>query len=331
MVHKMSRKILVTGATGFVGSNLARELAKEKDNDIYLLLRKSSDLWRINDLLDDTKQVYADLNDPRLDKVIGEIGPDIIYHCATYGGLPTEKDFRSIIDTNVRGSINLLNSCLGCDFSLFVNLSSSSEYGPKQKPMREDDELNPVNDYGISKVAFTAYASNIGKVHKRNIVTFRLFSPFGYYEAKSRLFPSVIMDILDNKDPKVGNPDSSRDFIFIDDVVDFLKMVPSKDVAFNGEIFNLGSGEQHTVRYVVDSAIETSRKDLTPSYNSVAGRVYDASYWVADMKKTFDTFGWKPKYDVKSAMPILYKWFIDNRYKYASLNRSPDADVGGKS
>jgi len=309
-------KILITGVTGFIGSNLLRNLLNSKNNEIFILLRNNSNTWRINDIISKTNKIIINLNDQKLKEEINKIKPDIIYHCATYGALPQEKDFNQTIDTNILGSINLLNSCLENDFSLFVNISSSSEYGPKKNPMSETDTLNPITNYGLSKVIFTNYASNIGKIHKKNIVTIRLFSPFGYYESKGRLFPSLLLDIINNQNPKLGNPKSSRDFIFIEDVIEFLNMISNINIQFDGEVFNLGTGKQHSVQEIAEIAIKLSKNKLTPIYQNIEERSYDTSFWVADMEKSYNTFNWKPKYDLSESIRLLLNWFKINKELY---------------
>lgn len=314
---KENKKILVTGATGFIGTNLVRELVEDESNSIFIVLRNASDTWRINDVLKKVKVIYCDLNNyVDIKKIVEEIKPNIIYHCVNYGGFPNEKDFNLIINTNIVSTINLINSCLDQDFDAFINLSSSSEYGFKDKPMNEEDKLEPINDYGISKVTSTIYANNFGKIHKKPIVTVRLFSPFGYYESKERLFPSLLLNILEGVPPKLANPNSARDFIFIEDVVQFLLELSEKAKRHCGEIFNLANGKQYTVKEVADLAIKLSGKNLNAEYGSVEGRKYDTPIWVADMNKTFKNFKWKPKYSLEEGLKKTINWFKLNRELY---------------
>ena len=97
----------------------------------------------------------------KLKCVISSIKPDIIYHTATYGGRPNQKDTIGIMQTNLIGTINLIKACKKSSFDIFVNTGSSSEYGIKEKNMHEDDFLEPVNDYGVSKSAATLQVPGI--------------------------------------------------------------------------------------------------------------------------------------------------------------------------
>ncbi|MFH1840210.1 MAG: NAD-dependent epimerase/dehydratase family protein [Nanoarchaeota archaeon] len=314
---KGNKKILVTGATGFIGANLVRELVEDESNSIFIVLRNTSDTWRINDVLKKVKVIHCDLNNYiDVKKIVEEIKPNIIYHCVNYGGFPNEKNLNLISNTNIMSTINLINSCSDHDFDAFINLSSSSEYGFKDKPMNEEDKLEPINDYGISKVTSTIYANNFGKLHKKPIVTVRLFSPFGYYESKERLFPSLLLKILEGVPPKLANPNSARDFIFIEDAIQFLLELPENAKEYCGEIFNLANGKQHTVKEVADLAIKLSGKQLNAEFGSIEGRKYDTPIWVADMNKTFRCFKWRPKYSLDEALKNLLKWFEDNKHLY---------------
>ncbi|PIU29837.1 hypothetical protein COT07_03850 [Candidatus Woesearchaeota archaeon CG07_land_8_20_14_0_80_44_23] len=311
------KKVLITGATGFIGANLAHRLAKKGKGTVYVTVRKESNLWRINDIKNSLKFINCDLTDySETEKIVEEIKPDVVYHCAAYGAVYGENDFLKTIQTNLIGTINLINSCIGKGISAFVNLSSSSEYGLKDRPMREDDPLNPNTDYGISKAVTTEYASQIGKLKGMPIITLRLFSPFGYYESKSRLIPSLLLSIIEGREPQLANPGSARDFIFIEDVIDIMIEASLKAGKHAGGVFNVANGRQFTVKEVAELAIKISGKNLKPHFNALPERVYDTNCWVADMKKTFASFNWRPRYSMEKSLEIMLGWLEKNRGLY---------------
>jgi len=191
-----NKKILITGATGFVGANLLRKLIDSK-NDIHVIIRSTSNLWRINDIIDKVNAHVCDLtNRESVEKLVLKIKPQIIFHLAVYGGYQFQEESLKIIDTNLIGIINLLNACCKIGFECFINTGSSSEYGLKNKPMSENDLLEPINDYGIAKAAATLYCQAIGRRENLPIFTLRLFSPYGYYEGPTRLIPYLIISCL---------------------------------------------------------------------------------------------------------------------------------------
>ncbi|MEM3585166.1 MAG: NAD(P)-dependent oxidoreductase [Candidatus Woesearchaeota archaeon] len=309
----MSEKILITGVTGFIGANLAHTLCKRKGIKIYAVIRKNSNLWRLSEIKKRIHFINCDIRDyAKINLVIKKVKPDIIYHCAAYGAVYDENDFDKTISTNLIGTINLVNACKDKNIKAFINLGSSSEYGPKKKPMSENDKLSPNTVYGISKAVATQYAVMAARNYKIPLITLRPFSPFGYYESKNRLFPSLILSIIKGEQPKLAHPRSARDFIFIDDLIELILEVTGKTEKYSGEVFNAGTGKQYTVEEVANIAIKVSGTNLKPIFNALKGRDYDSEFWVADMSKTFSAFRWRPKYNIKEAIKILIPWFSKN-------------------
>jgi len=141
----MKKKYLVTGSSGFIGSVLLRKLLAN-NNNVYIILRKQSNTWRIRDLLNKVTIKYSDFSNLfELTKIIKEIKPNIIFHLATNGAYSYQKNANQIIHTNILGTWNLLQACNSVSYELFVNTGSSSEYGFKKFAMRETDILEPTN------------------------------------------------------------------------------------------------------------------------------------------------------------------------------------------
>lgn len=228
-------KVLVTGATGFVGACLTRRLV-DAGHEVHLCTRAESDRWRIADLLGDVREHEVNLRDrPSVEKAVRSIEPKIICHLATYGGFASQRESTAIYEVNLLGTVNLLRACEQTGFDLFINTGSSSEYGIKSQPMRESDLLEPIGDYGVSKAAASLFCSAEARETCLPIVTLRLFSPFGPWDDPKRLIPFVIKSFLRGEVPKLSTPASVRDYIFIDDVVDsYLHLIENPPV--QGEI-----------------------------------------------------------------------------------------------
>jgi nucleoside-diphosphate-sugar epimerase len=305
------KKVLITGSTGFIGANLMRK-AISAGADVSILTRKSSDVWRIQDKLGDVSQYQLDLSDYEcLESVILKIEPEIIYHTAAYGGNPFHNDFRKIIESNYIGTANLVNACRKVDLELFVNTGSSSEYGIKTSPMREEDILEPVNDYGVSKSAATLYCQSLARNKNIPMVTLRLFSPYGYYEGHKRLIPSVILDCFRGENPKIISKAFVRDFIFIEDVINaYIKVLDAKEIV--GEIINIGSGKQHTVGDIANTIIELAGEGLAPETGGTPRWSNEPEKWEADITKAKKLLNWEPKYDLTRGLDTTIKWFREN-------------------
>jgi nucleoside-diphosphate-sugar epimerase len=308
-----TKKIVVTGATGFVGSNLARYFAKQ-NHEIHLLIRSFSNTWRIADIFDEINVHKVDLTAPlELEKVVSSIRPDVILHTAAYGGHSFQKDTDKIFEVNLQGTINLVKACQGLDYELFVNTGSSSEYGVKRKPMLETDVCEPVEDYGVSKAAATMYCQMAACRDNKPIITFRLFSPYGNYDDSTRLIPSVIISCLNGLPPKVSSPDFVRDYIYIRDVINaYNKAIETAHLQSPGEIFNVGSGEQQSVGDIVKYILQIVNKNIEPEWGSPSKRQNEPLIWQANASKVENSLSWKPRYSIEQGLCETVEWFSKN-------------------
>lgn len=311
-----AKKILITGATGFVGACLAHRLVA-LGGEVHCLTRAASNRWRLADIAGRITEHVADLTDHAgLEALIGEIKPRIVYHLAAYGGYPFQQDRERMLETNLKATVNLLHACACIGFEAFVNTGSSSEYGPKTAPMKETDLLEPVTAYGVTKSAATLYARFLGLRERLPVVTLRLFSPFGYYEEPTRLVPTVIKACLGGERPKLANGRAARDFIFIDDVIDVYCLIASRQ-GIQGEIFNVGLGVQHSVAQVAAKIIELTGAAVEPDWGSQDGRVYDSDLWVSDNTKLKAFLNWTPRYSLEEGLHRTIDWFRAHGGLYA--------------
>jgi transketolase len=315
----MTKTFFITGSTGFIGANLVRKLIENKENKVHILTREKSNLWRIKDILNNSN-LFSHTGDlleiEGLKKILHEIRPDYIIHTAVYGGLPSEKDISKITQTNYIGTVNLLEASKGLDYKYFINTGSSSEYGKKNSAMKESDILEPNTQYGISKAAATHYCNNFAKKENKPIVTLRLFSPYGEYEEKDRLFPYVIKTYLQNESLKIGNSAAVRDFIQIKDVVNAYLSVINSEKLFYGEIFNVGSGKQHSVKEVIDLVYKNNliKPDIILSEDKK--RAFDTEVWVADISKIKRELGWQADISFSEGIEKTIDWFRKNYNVY---------------
>ena len=307
-----NKKVLITGATGFVGANLARFFL-EKGAEIFVFTRRSSDKWRIRNILENISDYSVDLKDAAsLEKIIKKINPHIVIHAAAYGGYSFQNDAEKIIKTNFIGTVNLVNALKGTRIELFINTGSSSEYGIKLKPMKETDLLEPFSGYGATKAAADLYCHAIAKEENMPVVTLRLFSPYGYYEGKNRLVSSVILSCLKFKNPKLSSPDSVRDFIFIEDIIDAYKKVIENKDRVKGEVFNIGSGRQHTAEEVVKNIVKLTGNKVKPEWGKIINSRHEPERWQADISRARELLSWEPVFGLRQGLEKDINWFKKN-------------------
>ena len=270
-------KYLITGASGFVGSALLRKLVT-LEKDVSIIVRKESDLWRIKDLLFTgrnglkVKCFKVNLTDLRqLQLSINRIKPSIIYHFATYGAYPYQKEPEDIFKINILGTLNLLNFLSNIDYDLFVNTGTSSEYGRKNTIMRETDTFVPDSYYAISKSAQTLLSSYIATSQEKPIITLRLFSVYGPFEQPTRLIPTLLKSLRNGLEMNLVNPKVARDFVYIDDVISaYLKTKELKKLS--GEQINICSGNQSTIKNIVDITEKVTGKSTTIRWGGMENR-----------------------------------------------------------
>ncbi len=319
MKNIITKPILITGSTGFIGSNLLRYFVNNKINT-NIIIRKKSKIWRIKDILNNqfVSIYYCDLNDKKkLSKIIDKIKPKSIFHLATYGAYAFQSDEDKIKKNILDTSINLFQSCNKYNFKIFINTGSNSEYGFKTKKMSENDILEPNSFYAVYKAAVSQYFRYISISKKLPIVTVRPFHVYGPYEEPSRLIPNLIINLLNNKMIDLVSPKISRDMIYIDECINlYLKIASFKNEY--GAIYNIGSGVRTQIKYIVEKAQKytNTQKTLKPKWNSMQKRKWDQEIWLSDMSIVKKKLRWKNKINLDEGIKLTTLWLKKNKKLY---------------
>ncbi len=318
------KRVAITGATGFVGANLALRLLKE-GHEVHLLLRKEHSRWRIDPIQDEVNIHILDLSDAEaLGSNIASIRPDWIFHLAAYGAYSSQSDLHRMTETNLVATANLVDACTRIGFEVFINTGSSSEYGLKNHAPSENELLEPNSVYGVTKAAATHYCRHIAYTRKVSLTTLRLYSVFGLYEEPTRLIPTLIVEGLNGHLPSLVNPSVSRDYIFIHDVLDAYILAASNPAIIAGKIYNIGTGVQTSLREVVDLACLTLPIKDKPEWGTMPDRQWDTSIWVADHTSITNDLGWRPRYTLKDGFKLTVDWLKSNEgiLNYYQSNRA---------
>lgn len=316
-MNTKGKKILITGATGFIGANLVRHFLK-RGAIISIFKRQQSNLWRINDILNQILIYDVDLLDYTVvNKAVKRIKPDVILHTAAYGGYITQDDLSLTLKINFNATINLLDSCSKRGFELFINTGSSSEYGIKEVPLRESDSLAPMMPYGISKAAASIFCQYIAKKDNLPIVTLRLFSPYGYFDDGSRAVSYIILSCLKNKRVNICSPKAVRDFIFIDDVINAYEKALERSSSISGGIFNIGSGKQYSIEKLARKIVAAVGNKISVKYSMKPFIRIEPKSWVADISKSHTGLKWEPKVNIDEGLRKTIIWFRENKRFYS--------------
>ncbi len=303
------KRVVITGASGFVGANLARRLV-EDGHDVHLVLRPGHKPWRIESILADVHSHIVDLtNSDLLTREIGAIRPDWIFHLAAYGAYSSQTDVAAMIETNITGTINLVHACMSAGFEVFINTGSSSEYGFKDHAPAEDELLEPNSQYAATKAAATLFCQFTAQAETVRIPTLRLYSVYGPYEEPARLIPNLISYGLRGELPPLVSPNTARDYVYIDDVVDAYLLAANRATNEPCAIYNIGTGVQTSMRCAVETARRLLAIPAEPSWGSMPGRQWDTDVWVANNAKTKRELGWKPRTSFEDGLRKTLEWF----------------------
>lgn len=299
---------VVTGGTGFVGANLVRRLLGE-GHAVHLLVRQDHDPWRIDDIRHDLKLHEVDLTDPdACASALQRTTPDWIFHLAAHGAYPSQRDTAAMIGTNLVGTLTLVRAALRVGFESFVNTGSSSEYGYKDHAPSEDELPEPNSDYAATKAAATLYCGFLARQHEAKIVTLRLYSVFGPFEEPARLIPTLIVKGLRGVLPPLVDPSTARDFVHADDVCDAYLSAATRDLP-NGAVYNIGCGRQVTLGEIVQVAREELGISEEPRWDTMPGRSWDTSVWIADPARAHRDLGWEARRSLREGFRSTIAWF----------------------
>lgn len=313
--------ILVTGGAGFIGANLIRQLLETTSQTIHVLIHPEENTWRLNGLETDIVTHIVDLTHYQaVHELIDTIRPSTIYHLASFGGMPNEKNQKHIFDVNFCATVNLINACKEVGFDCFIHTGSSSEYGLKQEALHERMILEPVSDYAVAKAAATQFCLKEALFNKLPIYTVRPFSVYGDFETPTRLIPTVITNALANTPFALSSPNNVRDFIYIKDMVNLLITV-AQQKPLGEYIFNAGTGTQSRIEDVVLITQNLLNTTLSIHWGSVEPRPWEPTHWCANMMLTNRVLGWKAQYSLAQGLEASLAWFGSMEKTYDTAHK----------
>jgi nucleoside-diphosphate-sugar epimerase len=314
------KRVLITGGTGFVGANLAR-YALQAGHDVHLLVRRNHDPWRIQDLQSHLRRHVATLEDrDAVHSVLRDVRPDIVFHLAVHGAYSWQTDVDAIIRTNFLGTIALVEACVAAGCGVVVNTGSSSEYGYKDHAPRETELIEPNSHYAVAKAAATLYCRFSAEAHHLRIPTLRLYSVYGPYEDPRRLIPALLLRALEGNLPPMANPQTARDYVYIDDVVNAYWRAATAELSDSGAVYNVGTGMQTTLLDIVEVVRDLTGISAVPVWGALRDRAWDTNTWRSDPTRIMSELNWRAETDLATGLRRMLQWFSENpeiRKEYA--------------
>jgi nucleoside-diphosphate-sugar epimerase len=218
----------------------------------------------MNDVLAQVTVHDVDLtNTVSVQAVLRTIQPDGVFHLAAlnsmYGVVPTTED---VFRINSLATINLIDIMDEFDYGFFVNTGTGIETGPQEGSVKEDVVCAPTEAYSISKLTATLYAQMKGKTKEKPIVTIRVFTPYGPFMQKGKIVTQLIEGALEQKEITLSDTKVTRDFIYIDDLIDLYIRAAEQAGENHGEIFNGGTGVATDLGTLVQVVEAVSEKHI---------------------------------------------------------------------
>lgn len=315
------RRILITGATGFVGASLTRRMV-ECGHEVHALVRPHNSerdapapAWRIAEILKEIRVHLADLLDAEAVRWAAALArPHVVLHFAAHSALHHETDEGEILLHTVQPLVNLASACAGCE--LFINAGSSSEYGYQTEPMSESSPPNPTRVHDIAKLTQTLYGAYAARFKGLPLVTLRLFSVYGPWEHERRLIPRLILAALKGRPMNLSSPSVSRDFIYVGDVVQAVEHCLQRPIPVDETIFNLGTGVEHSIGEVANILEEIHGRPLLLNWGAVERQRWDSPRWVADTTRQTTKLGFAASTDLREGLSKTYRWFVENAHRF---------------
>ena len=304
-------RVLVTGATGFIGSHLCRRLL-EGGAQIHALTSTVSSVYpvRLVDIKDRITLYGGNLNDSgAMDSVVEQADPTIVFHLGAYTHVGKSWDrIDECIQTNVHGSVNLLQALARSRYQRFVYTSTSEVYGDVAVPFREDAVVDPLSPYAVSKYAGERFCRVLQRGQSWPIVVVRPFNAYGPAQSPDRIVPEIIVKAIRRERLAMTEGRQTREFNYVEDLVDgFIRAATVADI--EGEVFNIGGGEEISMRNLAKTILELMGDPITPEFGALPNRPTEIWSMRSDVTKATDRLRLMPARPLREGLEKTISWY----------------------
>ncbi len=318
-------KVLITGSEGFIGSHLVELLVKSGYKVTALTLYNSfNDIgWLKNIDKKVLKKIKIFNGDIRDKSLVDEIlkNKDVVINLAALIGIPySYKSVESYVDTNVKGTMNLLNSAKKYKVKRFIQTSTSEVYGTaKYIPIDEKHPLSGQSPYAASKIASDQLALSYYRSFDLPVTILRPFNTFGPRQSLRAVIPTIISQCLFNDGiVKLGNINTTRDFVFINDTVNAFRLaIKNKNIL--GEVINIGNNFEISIKEIIKNISQITNKKIKIKIENKRIRAKKSEVYrlYSDNRKAKKILKWKLNYSgingFRKGLSETINWQLNNR------------------
>lgn len=318
------KKVLVTGAEGFIGSHLTERLVELGAKVTALVQYNSFNNWGWidtfdNEVKDSINVVTGDIREyDNIKRIIK--GQDVVFHLAALIAIPySYLSPMAYIRTNVEGTTNILEACKEYGVEKIIHTSTSETYGTAQYvPIDENHPLQGQSPYSASKIAADKMAESYYRSFNVPVAIIRPFNTYGPRQSARAVIPTIITQILSgNKEIRLGSLTPTRDFNYVKDIAEAFIKVAESDMTI-GEVVNAGSNYEISIGNLVNRIIHIiGRKiEIVCDKERIRPEKSEVNRLWADNTKIRKLTGWKPKYTLDEGIKETVEWLKDNMKYY---------------
>jgi UDP-glucose 4-epimerase len=310
------KQVLVTGADGFIGSHLVERLVADGANVRAFCLYNSQGSWGWLDTASEEVRRAIDvrLGDIRDANFVAEAtaGVDVVMHLAALIAIPySYRAPQSFVDTNVHGTLNVLEAARKHRVSRVIVTSTSEVYGtPEHLPIRETHPLNAQSPYAATKVAADQLALSFQRSFEVPVVILRPFNTYGPRQSTRAVLPTMLAQLLrDVRSIKLGRTDTRRDLTYVTDTVDgFVRAALAPNI--EGQTIQLGTGKSPSIADIFEAACRALGKQATIELDPQRLRPEASEVLVleSDPARAKALLGWEPKVELEDGLARTAEW-----------------------
>lgn len=308
------RRVLVTGASGFIGSHLTRRLVHD-GADVHALTSAVSCIFppRLLDVRDGVTLHEGSLTDRgAMEAVAAAADPELVFHLGAYTHVGKSwQRADECVQVNVAGTVNLLSALAPgglASYQRLVSTGTSEIYGDVPVPFREDGPVNPVSPYAVSKYAAERMCRMFVAGRGWPIVCVRPFNAYGPAQSPDRVVPELVVRALAGRDVPMTQGRQTRELNYVEDLVDgFVRAAVTPGL--DGGLYNLGGGAEMTMRDLAATVLRLVGGPARALFGALPERPTEITRMVCDASRARRDLGWEPRVGLEEGLARTIRWY----------------------